>query len=115
MTVETASYVNQLDYAKPGGSDSKGEGDDHIRLIKTALVTCFPNVGGVASASHTELSTLVGAASTGTTTLRVATRTAGDSGTHPASTAFVADAISTATLATTSPLTYMALMAQGVV
>lgn len=115
MTVETASYVNQLDYAKPGGSDSKGEGDDHIRLVKTTLVTCFPSIGGAVSASHTELSTLVGAASTGTTTLRVATRTAGDSGTYPASTAFVSDAIASATLATTSPLTYMALMAMGVV
>lgn len=51
MAVETATYVSQLDSTKPGINDLKSEGDDHLRLIKSTLVTTFPNVQGVSSSA----------------------------------------------------------------
>lgn len=48
MTVETATYVSQLDATLPAAGDQKSEGDDHFRLIKTVLKTQFPNFGTVA-------------------------------------------------------------------
>lgn len=116
MAVEVTSWVNGLDPTKPNGAtDPKSEGDDHIKLIKQTLFNCFGNVGGSIVASHLELATLVGATGSGVTALKVATRPAGDSTTYPANTAFVANAISSATLANTSPLTYYTLQTQGVV
>lgn len=97
MTVETANYITELDPTKPAGaSDVVAEGDDQFRMMKTVLQNSFPSVNGAVSASAAELSTLVGAASTGTTSLKVSTRTAGDSTTYPASTAFVSSAIAAA-------------------
>lgn len=51
MSVDTATYVNQFDVAKPTGSDPKSEGDDNFRHIKTVLKTTFPNVDGVINAT----------------------------------------------------------------
>jgi hypothetical protein len=48
MTVESASYISQLNTANPGASDNISEGDDHLRLIKSVLKTQFPNTGTVA-------------------------------------------------------------------
>lgn len=123
MTVESASYVNQLDSAKPSSSDSRAEGDDHMRLIKAALLASFPAVGGAVSASHTELSYVDGVTSaiqtqidakapidspalTGTPT--APTATVGSGTNQVATTAFVQTAVATATnqsWATTSTAT----------
>jgi len=45
MTVESASYINQLNASYPTASDNISEGDDHLRLIKSVLKTQFPNLG----------------------------------------------------------------------
>lgn len=37
MSIETVNYITDLDPTKPGATDAKSEGDDHIRNIKTAL------------------------------------------------------------------------------
>lgn len=63
MTVETATYINQLDSAKPGATDLKSEGDDHLRLIKSTLQATFPNLAGAVSATHTELGYVAGVTS----------------------------------------------------
>lgn len=63
MTVETASNISQLNSSLPDFGDPKAEGDDHIRLIKYTLKYTFPNVAGVVSASHTELSYVAGVTS----------------------------------------------------
>lgn len=57
MPLETAQYINQLDSANPLGSDPIAAGDDHIRLIKAAIKATFPNIAGVVSGTHTQLST----------------------------------------------------------
>ena len=46
-------------------TDGLGQADDHLRLIKSTLLATLPNVAGVVTADHTELSTLDGY--TGTT------------------------------------------------
>jgi hypothetical protein len=61
MTVETASYISQLNTSYPGVGDAVGEGDDHLRLIKTVLQTQFPNLTAAAVTSNvTELNLLDG-------------------------------------------------------
>ncbi len=62
MTVETATFISQLDQSKPPGSDFKAEGDDHLRLVKTTLKNSFPNFGTVVAcnATATEMNFLVG-------------------------------------------------------
>lgn len=51
MTVESATYISQLDNSYPAQSDSRTEGDDHIRLIKTTLENSFPNFENAAVTS----------------------------------------------------------------
>ncbi len=92
MTVESATYVNQLNTSHPMGSEDPKEGDNHIILIKTTLTNSFPNVGGAVSATHGDLSALAGAATTGASP-KVTTPTAGDNTSSAASTAFVQTAL----------------------
>lgn len=42
MGLETASYVSDLVITNPTSNDPKNEGDDHIRLIKTAVKASLP-------------------------------------------------------------------------
>tara|TARA_X000001382_G_scaffold106780_1_gene82251 strand:+ start:335 stop:850 length:516 start_codon:yes stop_codon:yes gene_type:complete len=61
MTVETASYISQLNTSYPAVGDAVGEGDDHLRLIKAVLQTQFPNLTAAAvNANVTELNLLDG-------------------------------------------------------
>lgn len=55
MTVETANYIHQLDVANPRSDDLISEGDDHIRIIKTALRNTFPSITGATNISNTKL------------------------------------------------------------
>lgn len=55
MTVETATFISQLNSSYPATSDNKSEGDNHLRLIKATIVNTFPNVSGVISANSHEL------------------------------------------------------------
>lgn len=47
MTVESASFLNDLNSAYPAAGDSAGEGDDHLRLVKSILKATFPGRGKV--------------------------------------------------------------------
>ena len=49
MTVESATYISQLNTAQPAASDNISEGDDHLRLIKNVLQSQFPNLGTTAA------------------------------------------------------------------
>jgi len=44
MSLETATYLDDLVATNPEGSDLKSEGDDHIRLLKDVLQNTFPGV-----------------------------------------------------------------------
>ena len=43
MTLETATYINDLQPVNPPGTDPTSQGDDHLRLIKQVLQNQFPN------------------------------------------------------------------------
>lgn len=100
MTIEAATYVSQLDAAHPTGTEVKSEGDDHLRLIKSTLVTTFPSITGAVTVTHTDLNGVTGKAAkagdtyTGTHdfsggSLVVPSTARGDNSTAAASTAFV--------------------------
>lgn len=44
MGLEAATFIGQLTPTNPTGTDPKGQGDDHIRLIKQALQNTFPGL-----------------------------------------------------------------------
>ncbi len=61
MGIESASYISELDDTNPVVGDPVGEGDDHLRLIKTVLQTQFPNLtAGAVNTTQTELNLLDG-------------------------------------------------------
>ena len=63
MSVESATYINGLNATYPAAGDPKSEGDDHLRLIKSAVKATFPNVAGAVNPTHTEFNYLVGVTS----------------------------------------------------
>lgn len=60
MTVETVSYISDLNTALPASGDSAAEGDDHIRNIKVALKQTFPNINAAMTATDEILNGLDG-------------------------------------------------------
>lgn len=44
MSLETATFIDQLDSANPPSSDLKSQGDDHLRLIKSVLKNSIKRV-----------------------------------------------------------------------
>lgn len=46
MTIESASYLNDLNTSYPQAGDPRSEGDDHMRLLKTVLKSTLPYMGG---------------------------------------------------------------------
>ena len=86
MAIETATDVTQLNASYPAVGDPIGQGDDHIRLVKSTLLYTF-----------------AGATSTGVTGFNVVTQTAGNNTTLAASTAFTSAAIAAAAFSTVLP------------
>lgn len=81
MTVETAAFISQLDATYPASGDAKSEGDNHLRLIKTAVKGSFPNLTALAvTATSAELNYVAGVTSAIQTQLNAeaATRLASD-------------------------------------
>ena len=58
MTVESVTYISDLDVNNPAGGDSISEGDDHIRNIKKALKGTFPNVTDEVTLTSEEMNNL---------------------------------------------------------
>ena len=54
MGVESASYISQLVDTNPVVGDPVGEGDDHLRLIKTVLKTQFSGLSGSTAVTTSE-------------------------------------------------------------
>lgn len=86
MPIETATDVTQLNASYPAVGDPIGQGDDHIRLVKSTLLYTF-----------------AGATSTGVTGFNVATQLPGNNTTLAASTAFVSAGIAAAAFTTALP------------
>jgi len=62
-TVETVTYISDLNTSYPASGDSVSEGAQHIRNLKTALKNTFPNITGAVNPTQTELNYVVGVTS----------------------------------------------------
>lgn len=104
MTIETATYISQLDATYPASGDAKSEGDNHLRLIKSAVKATWPNLTATpVTPTSADLNTIAGAATTGGVGLNVVTQASTDNTTKAASTAFVSTAVAAAAFAATLP------------
>lgn len=65
MTVESVTYISDLDVNNPAGGDSISQGDDHIRNIKKSLKNTFPNVSEPVTATADEINRITDFAATG--------------------------------------------------
>ena len=68
MTVESATYIDTLDATYPASGDQRNEGDNHLRLIKSAVKATFPNLTGAMNATQADLNQLAGVTALTTTT-----------------------------------------------
>ncbi len=60
MGLENASYIGELVDTNPDGTDTKNQGDNHIRMIKEVLQNQFPNLGNEAmTATASQLNDLI--------------------------------------------------------
>jgi hypothetical protein len=59
VALESATYLNQLVPANPLSTDSVSQSDDHLRLIKLALVNTFPNLNSTVTATAEQLNSPV--------------------------------------------------------
>ena len=65
MALETnVTHISDLVATNPTSSDSLQEGDNHLRIIKSAIKTTFANITGAVTASHTDLNKLDGLTAT---------------------------------------------------
>ena len=55
MTVESVTYISDLDVNSPAGGDSISQGDDHIRNTLSRLKNTFPNVSEPVTATAESL------------------------------------------------------------
>ena len=94
MSVESATYISQLNSALPAAGDLISEGDNHLNLIKSTLLATFPNFTATAiTPTSADVNKIAGAATTGATGFNVVTQAAADNTTLAASTAQVQAAI----------------------
>ncbi len=47
MALESTTYINGLVVTNPTGTDARSQGDDHIRLVKSAIKATFPSLTGM--------------------------------------------------------------------
>lgn len=59
MPLESVTYINDLVATNPTSTDPKSEGDNHLRLIKSAIKATFPNLTGPVTATQNQLNVAV--------------------------------------------------------
>ena len=64
MGLESATFISDLNSSNPTSTDVLSQADDHLRLIKSAIKTTFPNITGAVNSTQTELNLLDGLVST---------------------------------------------------
>jgi len=62
MALESSTYISGLVVTNPTSSDNVGDGDNHIRLLKSTIRATFPNITGAVTSSHTAINSAVVAA-----------------------------------------------------
>ena len=66
MALETSTYIDGLVTTNPTSSDNVGDGDNHIRLLKSVLKNTLPAVSGAITGTHTVINSAVALATAGT-------------------------------------------------
>lgn len=94
MALESTTYIDGLVATNPTGTDPRSQGDDHIRLVKSAVKATFPNLTGAVTATHTELNLIDGVTAT---TAELNYNDVPTLGTVEASKTVTADAVGTTT------------------
>jgi len=102
MALESTTYINGLVATNPTGTDPKSQGDDHIRLVKSAIKNTFPNITGEVTATHTELNYTDGVTSNIQTQLGTKAPTASPTFTGTPAAPTAASGTNTTQLATTA-------------
>ena len=59
MGLENAQYIAELDETNPEGTDSRRQGDDHIRMIKGVLRKTFPEFDEALTAKPSDLNDII--------------------------------------------------------
>lgn len=59
MALETATYISGLVAANPASTDPKSQGDDHLRLIKSAILATFPNINGAVTVTQAQINDVI--------------------------------------------------------
>lgn len=60
MSLESATYIADLVDTNPTNNDTKGQGDNHLRMIKRVSQLSFPNIAGEVTPTHTQINYLKG-------------------------------------------------------
>lgn len=60
MGLETTTYINGLVATNPTAGDPVSQGDDHVRLLKAAILATFPNINGAVTPTPTQVNRLTG-------------------------------------------------------
>lgn len=63
MTIESVTYISDLNASYPESNSAKADGDNHIRNLKTGIKATFPNISGAVTPTHTELNFVDGVTS----------------------------------------------------
>jgi hypothetical protein len=63
MPLESATYIDGLNPSNPAGTDLVSAGDDHIRLLKSAIKATFPNLAAAVTVTAAEMNMLAGVSS----------------------------------------------------
>jgi hypothetical protein len=58
MGLETTTYISGLVATNPTAGDPVSQGDDHVRLIKSAVLATFPSITGAVTKTHTQLNSV---------------------------------------------------------
>ena len=64
MALESGTYINSLNASNPVATDGLAQADDHLRLIKSTILSSFPGVTGAVTSTHAELNLLDGVTAT---------------------------------------------------
>ena len=51
MGLESATFISDLNTSNPTSTDVLSQADDHLRLIKAAIKTTFPNINAAVTAT----------------------------------------------------------------
>ena len=59
MGLESATFISDLNTSNPTSTDVLSQADDHLRLIKAAIKTTFPNINAAVTATPAAIAEVI--------------------------------------------------------